>query len=508
MVTKTIVLIIYLACMIGIGLFFYNRNENNAQYILGGRGLNVWTTALSAQASDMSGWLLLGLPGLAYASTAGAVEAIWTAIGLALGTYLNWLIVAKRLRKYTQVAGDSLTIPDFFQNRFKSKNALLRSISALFILVFFTFYTASGFVAGGKLFSQVFHLNYALAVLIALLVIVSYTFLGGFKAVCWTDLVQGILMFCCIIVVPIIGIFTLGGTNAAFREIDTIQLFPAEMGSLAAWLGIISAIAWGLGYFGQPHILVRFMAIKTSKEIRPARIIAMVWVVIALCAAVFVGIVGKPYLMSKGILLEGANTEKVFMSLVEFMFHPVLAGVFLAAILAAIMSTADSQLLVAASAVSTDFYKPLFRKNAEGKELMWVSRITVIIVALIAGAIALDEDSVVFDIVSYAWAGFGATFGPAILFSLFWKRCTYWGAFAGVISGGITTIIWKNLSYIVGLFTGVPANEVALPTILRIYEIIPGFIVSILLIVVISLLSKRPSKEIEAEFDSVKTAEL
>lgn len=505
MLIKFIVLIVYFAFMIGVGMYFYKRNTSHSDYILGGRQLNVWVAALSAQASDMSGWLLLGLPGLAYL-IGGVSEAIWTAIGLAIGTYLNWLIVAKRLRKYTQVAGDSLTLPDFLTNRFKSENPTLRIVGALFILVFFTIYTASGFVSGAKLFNQVFNVPYFWAVVISLVVIVAYTFLGGFKAVCWTDLFQGLLMFFAIIIVPILAIISLGGVGPAFGSIGEFSLVPGNGPNSFTTLGIISAIAWGLGYFGQPHILVRFMAIRSSKEVRPARIIAMVWVIIALAAAVLVGIFGAPYLAKYGIVLTGADTEKVFMYTIDHMFGPVLAGIFLSAILAAIMSTADSQLLVTASAVSSDIYKVVTKKKASEKTLIWVSRAAVIVVAVIAGIIALDENSVIFSLVSYAWAGFGATFGPLVLFSLFWKRCNYAGAVAGVLTGGITAIVWKSLPAIVGFFTG--ASEVVLPTFFQIYEIIPGFVLSSLAIIVVSLLTKSPSKEIVDEFDSIKTAQI
>lgn len=327
MLIKFIVLIVYFAFMIGVGMYFYKKNTSHSDYILGGRQLNVWVAALSAQASDMSGWLLLGLPGLAYL-IGGVSEAIWTAIGLAIGTYLNWLIVAKRLRKYTQVAGDSLTLPDFLTNRFKSDNPTLRIVGALFILVFFTIYTASGFVSGAKLFNQVFNVPYLWAVVISLVVIVAYTFLGGFKAVCWTDLFQGLLMFFAIIVVPILAIISLGGVGPAFGSIGEFSLVPGDGPNSFTTLGIISAIAWGLGYFGQPHILVRFMAIRSSKEVRPARVIAMVWVIIALAAAVLVGIFGAPYLAKYGIVLTGADTEKVFMYTIDHMFGPVLAGHF------------------------------------------------------------------------------------------------------------------------------------------------------------------------------------
>ena len=510
-----IVFIAYLLCMLAIGFYFWRKNKNLTDYVLGGRGLNVWVAALSAQASDMSGWLLMGLPGLAFlyyltkdgamgASYAGMGEAIWTAIGLAAGTYLNWLLVAKRLRKYTQVAGDSITMPDYFQNRFHSKNNALRIISAVFILVFFLLYTASGFSAGSKLFQMVFGLDYKTALVIGAVIIISYTFLGGFLAVCWTDLIQGLLMFAAIVITPIVCVYRLGGVG------ETVSMFHAnnlEWGVQAHFLPhtaagtlsltvLFSGLAWGLGYFGQPHILSRFMAIRSSKDVRPARIIAMVWVVLSLAAAVVVGIVGTLYLQKyypAGIETLLADREKIFMVLVTNLFPALIAGVLLTAILAAIMSTADSQLLVTSSCVANDFYRALFKKDASQKELLWVSRITVIVVSVIAVLIALDPDSSVFELVSNAWAGFGATFGPAVLISLYWKRMTTKGALAGIISGGVTVILWLVLK----AYTGI-----------TLYEMIPGVAVSTLFIFVVSLLDKKPEQAVIDEFDSVKNAEI
>lgn len=510
-----IVFIAYLLCMLAIGFYFWRKNKNLTDYVLGGRGLNVWVAALSAQASDMSGWLLMGLPGLAFmyyltkdgamgASYAGMFEAVWTAIGLAAGTYLNWLLVAKRLRKYTQVAGDSITMPDYFQNRFHSKNNALRIISALFILVFFLLYTASGFAAGSKLFQMVFGLDYKTALVIGAVIIISYTFLGGFLAVCWTDLIQGLLMFAAIVITPIVCVYRLGGVG------ETISLFHADnaaagvqayllpngIADTVSWTVLLSGLAWGLGYFGQPHILSRFMAIRSSKDVRPARIIAMVWVVISLAAAVLVGIVGTLYVKNiyhDGLQILLADREKIFMVLVTNLFPALIAGVLLTAILAAIMSTADSQLLVTSSCVANDFYRALFKKDASQKELLWVSRITVIVVSIIALLIALDPDSSVFALVSNAWAGFGATFGPAVLISLYWKRMTTKGALAGIISGGVTVILWLVLK----AYTGI-----------TLYEMIPGVAVSTLFIFVVSLLDKKPEQTVIDEFDSVKNAEI
>jgi sodium/proline symporter len=477
---------LYLIFMLLIGVVFYFRTKNLSDYVLGGRQLGGWVTSMSAQASDMSGWLLMGLPGAAYLS---GLSSAWIAFGLAIGTYLNWKVIAKRLRVYTEVAGDSLTIPDYFENRFKDNSKVLRIMSAVFIVIFFLFYTSSGFVAGAKLFSTVFGIPYSKALVIGSFVIVSYTFLGGFMAVCWTDFFQGIMMFIAVIMVPIIGIKTLGGWNATIGAISCtnphlLNLFTNADGTSISLIGTISLLAWGLGYFGQPHILVRFMAIKSSKEIKKARIIAIVWVILSLTASVLIGMVGMMYLKTP---LVGSDSEKVFMILIHKMFHPAVAGFLLSAALAAIMSTADSQLLVTASSITEDFYKVLFRKNASEKELVWISRLAVMIVAVIAYFLALDENSSVLQLVAYAWAGFGATFGPTIILSLFWNRITKNGALAGMISGGVTVIIWKALSG--GIF--------------ELYEIVPGFIISIIAIVIVSLLDKEPNKEIQQEFETM-----
>ncbi|MCY6369976.1 sodium/proline symporter PutP [Clostridium ganghwense] len=478
--------IIYLLAMMAIGLVFYFRTKNLSDYVLGGRQLSGWVTSLSAQASDMSGWLLMGLPGAAYLT---GMDSIWIAIGLAVGTYLNWKVIAKRLRVYTQTSGDSLTLPDYFENRFKDNSKILRIISAVFILIFFLFYTSSGFVAGGKLFSTVFGISYIKALTIGAIVIVAYTFLGGFMAVCWTDFFQGIMMFAAVVMVPIIGIKSLGGINETVNAVKSINPnllnpFVDTKGISLSLIGTISSLAWGIGYFGQPHILVRFMAIKSAKEVKKARMIAMIWVAFSLAAAVIIGMVGLVYLKTP---LIGNDSEKVFLIMVSKMFNPVIGGILMAAVLAAVMSTADSQLLVTASSLTEDFYKVLFRKNASEKELVWVSRIAVAIVAIIAYYLALDENSSILNIVSYAWAGFGATFGPTIILSLFWKRMNKSGALAGMITGGITVIVWKSLSG--GIFD--------------LYEIVPGFICSVIVIVIVSLLTKEPSEEIKQEFDMV-----
>lgn len=478
--------VLYLAGMLAIGMLFFNRTQSTSDFFLGGRQLNGWVTSLSAQASDMSGWLLLGLPGYAYLS---GMESIWIALGLGIGTYLNWKFIAKRLRVYTEISGNAITLSDYFENRFRDNTKILRVVSAFFILLFFLIYTASGFVAGGKLFNTVFGIPYFTALTIGVIVVISYTFLGGFMAVCWTDFIQGMLMFFAILIVPIVGMNLVGGPGITLDTLKSINVellnpFTGVTGAKLSLLAIISLAAWGLGYFGQPHILVRFMAIRSSKEIKHARSVAMVWVVISLTAAIFVGMVGRAFLAKP---IEGVASETVFMVMVNELFPAVLAGIFLSAILAAIMSTADSQLLVTSSAISEDFYKALFRPQASDKELLWVSRITVICVAVIAYLLAMNPDSSVLDLVSYAWAGFGAAFGPLVIFSLYWKRMTRNGALAGMVFGGVTVLIWKQLTG--GIF--------------ELYEIVPGFIISMLAIVLFSILQKEPSKEVVEEFNQV-----
>ena len=479
-----VVFVLYLGVMMGIGIYYYKKTASFSDYILGGRGLGSWVTALSAQASDMSGWLLLGLPGAAYLT---GLEAIWIALGLGVGTFLNWQFVATRLRKYTEISGNSLTLSSYFGNRFKDKSNMLRIISSIIIVFYFAIYTSSGFVAGGKLFGTIFGLNYTLALTIGAIIIVSYTFLGGFMAVSTTDLIQGIIMFIAISVVPIIGIISNGGATAT---LETIKVFNAELlnpltnvdGGKLGLLAIISSFAWFLGYFGQPHILVRFMAIKSPDQIKKSKNIAMSWVVISLTASILVGLVGRAFIPE---LL--ADSETVFLVLIDSLLPSAIAGLFLVAVLAAIMSTADSQLLVTSSAFSEDLYKPLFNKNASEEELIKVSRIAVLGIAVVAYIIALNPDGSVLDIVANAWAGFGSAFGPVVLFSLFWKRMTKASAAGGMIVGGVMVFVWGNLSG--GIFD--------------LYEMVPAFLLSSIVIVVVSLLGKEPSQEIQDEFDSV-----
>lgn len=479
-----ITFIVYLLLMLGIGAYFYSKTESLSDYVLGGRGLGVWGTSISAQASDMSGWLLLGLPGAAF--TTGLSGSLWMALGLAVGTYLNWKFIAKRLRVYTEDYSDSITIPSYLENRFNDKSKVLRVASSLFILIFFLIYTSSGFVAGGKLFETVFDIPYFYAVLIGALVVIIYTFLGGFMAVCWTDVVQGLLMFGVIVILPIVVVFKNGGLSTTLDFIDPVLLNPVHIPFLTSVKGagaglgiisIISSLAWGLGYFGQPHVLARFMAIKNPKEIDAARIIAVIWVVLSLGGSLAVGLVAHSVFPA----LDIVDSERIFMLLISETVPVLLSGIFLCAILASVMSTADSQLLVTASTISEDFYKALIKPSASDKELVLVSRITVIVVAIIAFLIALKPDSSVLNLVSYAWAGFGSAFGPIILVSLFWKKMTRNGAAAGMISGGITSAIW-------------PLFRNAFPDIalFQFYEIVPGFLIALIFI----LLFSRSTKEV------------
>ncbi len=471
----------YLLLMLLIGWWAYRRTHNLADYILGGRRLGPWPTALSAGASDMSGWLLLGLPGYAYAA---GIEALWLVGGLLLGTWLNWRLVAHRLRRYSERADDALTIPAFFEQRFMDQTRLLRVTSALFILTFFLFYTSSGLVAGARLFETVFGLPYLWALAAGTAAIILYTFLGGFLAVSWTDLVQGLLMAAALLIVPLYAFAAMGGVGEGLMRIATVN--PELLNGLSSrggeplgWIAIASLMGWGLGYFGQPHILARFKAIRHHREMGQARRIAVSWTALSLSGATLVGLAAIGFLPEP---LQGADSERAFMLLVGALFHPLVAGILLAAVLAAIMSTADSQLLVSSSALAEDFYKALFRRDASQRELVLVGRLAVVVIALIAFTLALQPDSKVLDLVAYAWAGFGAAFGPAIILSLFWSRMNAWGALAGIIVGGLSVVVWKQLEG--GVF--------------ELYEIVPAFAASLLSIVVVSLISAPPPPQVVA----------
>ena len=482
--------LIYLFLMLGIGVWAWKRTNNASDYFLGGRTLGAWPAALSAGASDMSGWLLLGLPGYAFAA---GLEAFWLAGGLLFGTWLNWLLMAKRLRVYSEVAGNSLTLPAFFSNRFRDRSNMLQTVSAFFILLFFLFYTSSGLVAGGKLFENVFGLDYTTAVVIGTVCIISYTLFGGFLAVSWTDLVQGLLMAVALLIVPVIAIQSLTTEHSVIALLDShnpelLNLWTSAEGQPLTWIAILSLVAWGFGYFGQPHILARFAGIRSQADVPVARRIAVVWSGLSMGGAMLVGMIGLLYLNHTGATL--ADGETIFMVMVNAMFHPVIAGILLAAILAAIMSTADSQLLVSSSALAEDFYKNVLKKDASSEQVMRVGRISVVVIALVALMLAMNPDSSVLGLVSYAWAGFGAAFGPALLISMFWKRMNRFGALAGIVTGGVTVVLWKQFSG--GLFD--------------LYEIVPGIVFASVAIVAISLATKAPEEEITSEFDRVQQA--
>ena len=446
----------------------------------------------------MSGWLLMGLPGAIYALGTGQ---IWIAVGLCIGTILNWALISSRLRRYTIRAGNSLTLPAFFENRFHDKSKLLRVASSLFIMVFFLVYTASAFSAGAKLFSSVFGLDYIWALAIGAAVILIYTFFGGFLAVCWTDFIQGFMMLIALMVVPFFAVSVMGGfgeTKAVLDSLGTNFLNPFyDNGNPMSAVSIISQLAWGLGYFGMPHILVRFMAIKNENEVRKSRKVAITWVVISLSAACFLGIIGRSYFQDS--LLANGQQENVFINMIQDIFNnhihiPFIGGLLLCAILAAIMSTADSQLLVTASSISEDVYKGVINKKASDKSMLLISRITVLVVSAVAFMIALDPNSSVMGLVSNAWAGFGATFGPVVLMSLFWKRSNVTGAAFGMIAGGLTVILWDYIPLFGGATLAVQTG---------LYSLVPGFAINLVLMIIVSLLTKAPSREMLDEFDDV-----
>lgn len=467
----------YLALMMGIGYWAYRKTDTVDDYILGGRKMGPAVTALSVGASDMSGWLLLGLPGAVYLSGLG--EA-WIGFGLVFGAWLNWLFVAKRLRIYTQVANNSLTLPDFFENRFNDSHGLLKLVSALTILIFFTFYASSGMVGGAILFEKVFGLDYTVALLIGSFIIVSYTFVGGFFAVSWTDFFQGCLMLIALIIVPV-SIFSQPDTQAGFEQIDPAML--SFINENTTVIGLVSLLAWGLGYFGQPHILSRFMAIGSPKDLVLSRRIAMTWMIVSLFGALATGIAGSLYFAAEPL----ENSETVFIHLAHAAFNPWVGGLLIAAILSAIMSTIDSQLLVCSSVITEDFYLKWLHPQASSKELMLVGRIGVIAIALVAGVVALNPESSVLGLVSYAWAGFGAAFGPVVLLSLFWQGYSRNGAIATILVGAITVVVWKQMTG--GIF--------------ELYEIVPGFIFAMLVGVIVSKISPPTDKTI-ADFSAFR----
>lgn len=491
MIAKIAAFVIYLGIMIYVGLRNASKNNSSADFFLGGRKVGPWVTALSAEASDSSAWLLMGLPGLCYLG--GVQESIWTAVGLIVGTYLSWLFVAKPLRKCSITFGDSITIPEFLSNRFKDKSHILSIVSVIFIVLFFTIYTASGFVACAKLFNSVFGLNYHAGLAIGLVVILCYTITGGYTAVCTTDFLQGSLIFIAFIVSTLVVVFSIGGIGDSINVFKNFQELAGTELKAFDGMGIISALAWGLGYFGMPHIIVRFMGIRSNSEVGKARRIGIIWMIISYIGAILIGTLGTVYLKKFGITLDSVSAETVFSETMKNMYPAFIAGIFLCAILAASMSTADSQLLAASSAVSQDIFKGLIKKNAEEKEVMIISRFTVFLIALIALLLSLNPNSSIFSLVSFAWSGFGGTFGPLILLSLYWKRTTAPGAIAGLICGGITDVVWHYI----------PAS---VAKIFGLYEILPAFIVCLVVTVLVSLLTK-PDAEVLTKFEEYKKME-
>jgi sodium/proline symporter len=508
-----IAIALYMMVIVGVGLFFARRaNKNPEEYYLGGRGLGPWVAALSAEASDMSGWLLMGLPGIAYFT--GASEAVWTAIGLAVGTYLNWLLIAKRLRKYSAKVG-AITLPDFFSNRFHDKNKILMTVASLLVLIFFSIYVGSCFAAAGKLFTTLFAWDYTTLMIIGAIIVFAYTLLGGFLAESVSDLIQATVMVVSLIIILIGSLVMIAGS-----ETDLIALIVNIPGFLDVFGGarpemvaiggteqqlvtngvpqfgaageygliaILSTMAWGLGYFGMPQVLLRFMAIRSSKEIKRSRRIAIVWCVISLGAAVTIGLLGRALMPTD--LLTGSDAEKIFIELSKLLVPGFLAGIMMSGILAATMSSADSYMLISASAISKNLFGGLIKRDATDKQIMLVSRVTMVLILIFGVIIALDQNSTIFGVVSYAWAGFGASFGPLMILSLYWRRVNLPGAIAGMLAGGGMVFLWHE---VIAGYGGIFA----------IYELLPAFIFGLVVNVVVSLLTKPPSLEIAEEFDT------
>ncbi len=479
--TATIVTFgVYFVVLLCIGIYFWRRSVSIEDYLLGGRGMGAWVTALSAQASDMSGWLLMGLPGAVYLYGMGQV---WIAVGLFIGTVLNWVLVSGRLRVYTEKT-ESITLPCFFEERFRDPTGLLRTVSAIIILVFFTIYASSGLVAAGKLFESVFGIGYVTAVLVGGVVIIAYTFLGGFMAVCWTDLFQGLLMVVAIVIVPVMGYRFVGGIDAVRQQMAAkgVSMSLLGEGRWHGWLAVMSMLAWGLGYFGQPHILARFMSVKSRQKLRESVGIAIVWVFISLIGAMCVGFIAVAMFDD----LADGEQEKVFIYMIDELFNPWVGGVLLAAILSAIMSTIDSQLLVSSSALTEDFYQKVIKRNAGDKEVVMVGRLCVVAISVVALALALKPNDTILGIVAYAWGGFGAAFGPLVLFALFSRSTSWQSALAGMVVGTVVLVVWKA----VGL------GE-------HLYEIVPGFAANCLVIWVVNIFVGQDDEAVLARFDQV-----
>ncbi len=509
-------MLLYFVVVVVIGFIYTKRsNSSSEEYFLGGRGLGPWLTALSAEASDMSGWLLMGLPGVAYFT--GASDAMWTAIGLFIGTYLNWKFVAKRLRKYSEVANNSITVPDFFSNRFHDKKHILMTMAAIIILVFFCIYTGSCFVTCGKLFATLFGWDYTTMMVLGALIVFLYTFMGGYLSVCTTDLIQGAIMFFALATVFIGSVTAAGGVENTVQFLQSIPGFLSgteiatpvtdELGNQImegneplfgpagtyGLITIVSGLVWGLGYFGMPQVLIRFMSVRHSSDIKKSRIIAMIWLFVSLSSAVCIGLIGRAVVPTA--FATQAAAESVFIVLSQMLLPSFFCGLVVSGIFAAAMSSSSSYLLISGSAVANNIYKGLFRRNATDREVMIVARITLVCVLLFGIFISLDQNSSIFNIVSYAWAGFGASFGPLMLLSLYWRRTTMQGAAAGMVAGALTVVAWKNLIAPLGGW-------------FAIYELAPGFLVSLLVIVVVSLLTKEPSEEVLHEFDTYMDADV
>lgn len=492
----------YLILTLGIGFVFSKKNRTTDDFYLGGRKLGPFVTAMSAEASDMSSWLLMGLPGVAYAT--GIADAFWTAVGLAVGTYINWLVVARRLRRYSVTCGNSTTLPIFFSNRYRDDKKILSVIAAIIIIIFFVPYTASGFAACGKLFASLFGADYFTAMVISAIVIVGYTTLGGFLAASTTDFIQSIVMTLAIVTVLGFGVVTAGGIESVSANAQSMAgyfsltaMHDSATGTATAYgpLTILSTLAWGLGYFGMPHVLLRFMAIENPEKLKLSRRVATIWVVISLGVAILIGIVGNA--MSKcGVIPVLEDPETIIIAVATLIskhgvLAALLAGIILAGILAATMSTADSQLLAASSSVSQNIIKEVVFKNLSEKASMIIARVTVVVISIIAAIIARNPNSSVFEIVSFAWAGFGAAFGPIVLLALFWKRSNKWGALAGMLTGGAMVFIWKFMVRPMG-------------GAWNIYELLPAFVVAIVVNVVVSMLTAAPTQDMVDEFETVK----
>ncbi len=506
MVWVVIAFVAYLAMMIVIGAIYSKKNTSSEDFFLGGRQLGGFVAALSAQASDMSGWLLMGLPGAIYLVGVGGDG--WVALGLFIGTVLNWVLISSRLRRYTIRANNSVTLPSYFENRFHDKKRVLMTVSSITIVIFFLVYCASALAAGGQLFQSIFGVDYKIALTIGAIVILVYTFLGGFFAVCVTDFIQGMLMLVALLAVPIIALLLMGQNDVTITAGLAANTLPSTTGDFVNimkykdgnnnFINIISGLGWGLGYFGMPHILVRFMAVKSDKELNKSKAVAIIWVALSLFFACFIGVLGRAYLAPDALVAGGS--EQVFIEMIKKVFMedikaPFIAGLFLCGILAAIMSTADSQLLVSASSVAEDIYKRLIKKDAATRKVLLVSRITVIIIAILAYIIALNPNNTIMGLVSNAWAGLGAAFGPLVLLSLFWKRTNFQGAVAGIVTGALTVIVWDYLSLVGGETIG---------SVTGLYSLVVGFALSVLAIVAVSLCTKAPDAEILKEFEDVQ----